>query len=134
MTADTISTQTAVEVTDTRGKEGIAVARLTYTSQDPLAMSITIITSQGPVVWTFAHELLKQGTLEVAGSGSVRIWPEPGGINGPHIALTLISQGQRAQIRIPQHAVETFLEQLDSIADDRHVQAHIDAIIDTLVT
>jgi Streptomyces sporulation and cell division protein, SsgA len=51
-------------------------ARLSYRSDDPYAVHIAFhITSDSPVTWTFARELLVEGVFRPCGQGDVRVWP-----------------------------------------------------------
>ncbi|MFI9238273.1 SsgA family sporulation/cell division regulator [Streptomyces sp. NPDC053079] len=51
-------------------------ARLVYRTEDPYAVHVTFhITSQRPVTWTFARDLLREGTHRAAGEGDVRVFP-----------------------------------------------------------
>ena len=48
---------------------------LSYDPADPHAVTATFPTSGGPVVWTFARDLLSRGLSDPVGEGDVRIWP-----------------------------------------------------------
>ncbi|CAM3677932.1 SsgA family sporulation/cell division regulator [Streptomyces albus] len=51
-------------------------ARLSYRTDDPYAVHVTFhITSETPVHWTFARELLMEGVTQPCGDGDVRVWP-----------------------------------------------------------
>ncbi|MEU5428188.1 SsgA family sporulation/cell division regulator [Streptomyces olivoreticuli] len=50
--------------------------RLSYRTADPYAVNITFhVTSDSPVSWTFARDLLMEGLFRPAGHGDVRVWP-----------------------------------------------------------
>lgn len=50
-------------------------ATFRYDPADPWAITMTVESSEGPVVWTFARELLVEGQYEPTGDGDVHIWP-----------------------------------------------------------
>src|SRR5690606_28226890 len=51
-------------------------ARLVYRADDPYAVHVAFhVTSEQPVHWTFARELLVEGVFRPCGYGDVRVWP-----------------------------------------------------------
>jgi hypothetical protein len=50
-------------------------ADLVYDAGDPFAVALVFNTSQGPIRWDFARELLATGLWDVAGDGDVHLWP-----------------------------------------------------------
>jgi hypothetical protein len=65
-------------------------ARLTYRTDDPYAVHITFhISSDNPVNWTFARELLVEGVFRHCGQGDIRIWPTK--VDGRSVVLMALS-------------------------------------------
>ncbi|OKJ76067.1 SsgA family sporulation/cell division regulator [Streptomyces sp. CB02460] len=85
-------------------------ARLTYRTADPYAVHITFhITSDSPVYWTFARDLLVEGVFRPCGQGDVRIWPTK--VDGNHvICVALTSPDGNALLEVPSAAVATWVE------------------------
>ncbi|MCX0244098.1 SsgA family sporulation/cell division regulator [Streptomyces drozdowiczii] len=85
-------------------------ARLTYRTEDPYAVHITFhITSDSPVYWTFARDLLVEGVFRPCGQGDVRIWPTK--VDGNHvICVALTSPDGNALLEVPSAAVATWVE------------------------
>ena len=48
---------------------------LRYDTDDPFAVTLQVSTEHGPVIWTFARELLAEGRYDPCGDGDVQVWP-----------------------------------------------------------
>ncbi|MFD3483298.1 SsgA family sporulation/cell division regulator [Streptomyces sp. NPDC058665] len=85
-------------------------ARLTYRTDDPYAVHMSFhISSDTPVNWTFARELLVEGVFRPCGHGDVRIWPTK--VEGRSVlCLALSSPDGDALLEAPSAAVSAWLE------------------------
>ncbi|MFJ3302680.1 SsgA family sporulation/cell division regulator [Streptomyces sp. NPDC086549] len=85
-------------------------ARLTYRTDDPYAVHITFhITSEHPVDWTFARELLVEGVFRACGDGDVRVWPTR--VEGRSVVLLALSSPDGdALLEAPAAQVSAWLE------------------------
>lgn len=85
-------------------------ARLTYRTNDPFAVHIAFhISSDNPVNWTFARELLVEGVFRPCGHGDVRVWPTK--VEGRSVVLmALSSPGGDALLEAPTAQVSAWLE------------------------
>lgn len=85
-------------------------ARLTYRTQDPYAAHVSFhISSDVPVNWTFARELLVEGVFRPCGHGDVRVWPTK--VDGRNVlCLALSSPDGDALLEAPSAAVSAWLE------------------------
>ncbi|GAA3147548.1 SsgA family sporulation/cell division regulator [Streptomyces echinatus] len=85
-------------------------ARLGYRSDDPFAVHIAFhITSEHPVNWTFARELLVEGVFRPCGHGDVRVWPTKVGGRGV-VLMALSSPDGEALLEAPASQVSAWLE------------------------
>ncbi|MEU2248861.1 SsgA family sporulation/cell division regulator [Streptomyces sp. NPDC019224] len=85
-------------------------ARLTYRTEDPYAVHVTFhITSDTPVHWTFARDLLVEGVFRPCGQGDVRIWPTKVDGNGV-ICVALTSPDGNALLEVESSAVAVWVE------------------------
>ncbi|WP_405798966.1 SsgA family sporulation/cell division regulator [Streptomyces sp. NBC_01506] len=85
-------------------------ARLTYRTADPYAVHITFhISSDSPVNWTFARELLVEGVFRPCGHGDVRIWPTKADGRAV-LCVALSSPDGDALLEAPSGAVSAWLE------------------------
>ncbi|MBT2383814.1 SsgA family sporulation/cell division regulator [Streptomyces sp. ISL-11] len=85
-------------------------SRLSYRTADPYAVHIAFhVTSDAPVEWTFARELLVEGVFRPSGSGDVRVWPTRA--EGRHVVcLALSSPDGEALLEAPAPTVTAWLE------------------------
>ncbi|MEH0423740.1 SsgA family sporulation/cell division regulator [Streptomyces sp. B21-083] len=85
-------------------------ARLTYRTNDPFAVHIAFhISSENPVNWTFARELLVEGVFRPCGHGDVRVWPTK--VDGRSVVLMALSSPDGdALLEAPTAQVSAWLE------------------------
>lgn len=85
-------------------------ARLSYRSDDPYAIHVAFhISSEHPVNWTFARELLVEGVFRPCGQGDVRVWPTK--VEGRGVVLMgLSSPDGDALLEAPAAQVSAWLE------------------------
>ncbi|MGW0755653.1 SsgA family sporulation/cell division regulator [Streptomyces sp. NPDC002814] len=85
-------------------------ARLSFRSDDPYAVRISFhITSDAPVHWTFARELLVEGVFRPCGHGDVRVWPTKA--EGRSVVLMALSSPDGdALLQAPAAQVSAWLE------------------------
>ncbi|GAA0486607.1 SsgA family sporulation/cell division regulator [Streptomyces stramineus] len=85
-------------------------ARLSYSTADPYAVRIAFhVTSDSPVNWTFARELLVQGVFRPSGHGDVRVWPTKAQGRSV-VCMALSSPDGEALLEAPAPAVSAWLE------------------------
>ncbi|MEU4210411.1 SsgA family sporulation/cell division regulator [Streptomyces sp. NPDC026206] len=85
-------------------------ARLVYRTEDPYAVHITFhITSEKPVTWTFARELLVEGAFRVTGEGDVRVFPGRDA-GRPVVCVALSSPEGHALLKAPARVVSAWLD------------------------
>ncbi|MEW2303396.1 SsgA family sporulation/cell division regulator [Streptomyces sp. NPDC006655] len=85
-------------------------ARLRYRSDDPYAVHVSFhITSESPVHWTFARDLLVEGVFRPSGHGDVRVWPTKA--EGRSVVLMALSSPDGdALLEAPTAQVSAWLE------------------------
>ncbi|MFE1246529.1 SsgA family sporulation/cell division regulator [Streptomyces sp. NPDC058735] len=85
-------------------------ARLGYVTADPYAVHVTFhITSEQPVHWTFARDLLVEGVFRPCGQGDVRVWPAKTGGRGV-VLMELSSPDGNALLEARAAQVSAWLE------------------------
>lgn len=85
-------------------------ARLCYRSDDPYAVHVGFhVTSDTPVHWTFARDLLVEGVFRPCGHGDVRVWPTK--VEGRSVVLMALSSPDGdALLEAPVAQVSAWLE------------------------
>jgi hypothetical protein len=97
---------------------------LTFDSTDPVAVNLSICAAVDRTVnWTFARELLAAGSHKQTGAGDVRIRPTHT-LNGPQLAITLISPDGQMDLELPARLVVAFLRHTYNV-----VPARMEAIL-----
>jgi Streptomyces sporulation and cell division protein, SsgA len=85
-------------------------ARFSYRVNDPYAVHVTFhVGSRAPVCWTFARELLVEGSFRACGQGDVRIWPTRSRGRSV-ICVALSSPDGDALLEAPVSPVATWLD------------------------
>jgi hypothetical protein len=75
---NTTTTTTALQLTGDEADDRACLsleAAFHYAAIDPLAVTMVIMSHDGPVPWTFARDLLVEGFYEPTGDGDVHVWP-----------------------------------------------------------
>ncbi|MEU9386888.1 SsgA family sporulation/cell division regulator [Streptomyces sp. NPDC048279] len=85
-------------------------ARLLYRSDDPYAVHVSFhVTSDSPVHWTFARDLLVEGVFRPCGHGDVRVWTTKA--EGRSVVLMALSSPDGdALLEAPVPQVSAWLE------------------------
>ena len=89
--ADVLTHDLALLCVDPVGTLTTVEAALGYDPADPFAVTITFVTVEGDVVWTFARDLLARGLTGPAGEGDVHIWPCVDADGGATVIIELCS-------------------------------------------
>lgn len=82
---------------------------LMFFKNDPLAIHLTFVDSQGPVPWTTTRELITKGLSEVVGPGDIAFWP----ISDGTLGISLVSDDKEALIKVNHAEVKSFLEKTE---------------------
>src|SRR3954471_11914719 len=75
-TAPNVTTDLVVELVVAGGPPLPVTSRLTYSPDDPFAVTLRFLVEGDQwVTWTFSRALLEEGITVAAGEGDVQIWP-----------------------------------------------------------
>jgi hypothetical protein len=77
-TLSDVALDITVECMDERGIRHEIDTVLGYRSSDPFAVSMTFVTGDGNLVWTFGRDLLARGVDSPVGEGDVHVAPAIG--------------------------------------------------------
>ncbi|HEX4015680.1 MAG TPA: SsgA family sporulation/cell division regulator [Frankiaceae bacterium] len=124
-------------VTPRRPGERITVLTLTWSMNDPLAVSLILnSTPDHPALprgnWIVLRDFLRYGLEEATGDGAVHIQPQPG---AQRVLLRLARPGRPAWVSAPCSVLRGFLDQTDALdptGEERSAQA-LDLVIDRLL-
>src|SRR5205085_8373044 len=97
----TVATEVDLELIVPEHGEIPLTATLSYHGDDPYAIRMAFhVGADAPVVWTFARDLLAEGTEHPAGDGDVRFWPGTGRNRGT-LNISLYSPHGQARFEAP---------------------------------
>jgi hypothetical protein len=106
------------------------VARLSYSREDPYALSIAFEAGlDEPVKWIFARDLLSMGIRGREGLGDVTVWPSAGsedGVPGSALHIELSSPLGHAHFEAPAGEISDFLRRTYQIVPAGEESEHID--------
>jgi len=102
------------------------VAEAHYDRTDPYAVHVDFHTGNGAIVtWTFARQLLTDGTQALAGEGDVQVWPSTAH-GAPIICLSLSSPSGSALFEVPLADLVEFLSQTYAVVPTGTEGDHVD--------
>jgi len=84
--------------------------RLSYSGLDPLAVTMTFMTAERGVRWTFARDLLFEGMRRPVGEGDVRVHPRDEAVR-----LALHSPSGKAEFVIDPFDLAVFLDETQAV-------------------
>ncbi len=109
LTTTTLST-TAVQIATVDAEQDHNMsAEFNYDPTDSWAVSMTLSTESGPVVWIFARELLLEGRYEPSGDGDVHVWPCLSPCGEAVVIVELDSPSGTTLLQFPTRAVQDFV-------------------------
>lgn len=112
-----------------------AELKLTYTTNDPLAVSLAFpppSAEQAPTTWVFSRELLAAGLQARAGEGDVVVRP-----TGRHrVLVTLTSPSGRVRSELERAPVEAFISESYALlpAPEESAALGLDELVTALLT
>lgn len=84
-------------------------AELVFRPEDPYAVTVEFVVDEDErITWTFARQLLHEGTVLPTGDGDVRVWPADGS-GGRVLRLRMSAPSGRAVFEVRSEAVVEFL-------------------------
>lgn len=84
--------------------------RLSYSGLDPLAVTMTFMTAERGVRWTFARDLLFEGMRRPVGEGDVHVHPRDEAVR-----LALHSPSGKAEFVIDPFDLAVFLDETQAV-------------------
>lgn len=126
-----VSVDITVQCVDDEGTQHDIDTVLGYRRTDPYAVTMTFLTSEGDLVWTFARDLLSVGLHGPAGEGDVHV--APGTSAGGHAMLdvSLSSPDGHLVLHVRADQVTEFVARAHEIVPMGAESFHVD--VDGLV-
>jgi hypothetical protein len=121
-----------VECVDERGIRHEIDAVLGYRRSDPYAVSMTFITGDGDLVWTFGRDLLAHGIGSPIGEGDVHVAPAIGLAGTAMVSIELSSPDGHLVLQAKSSDVTDFIVRSFAVVADGAESEHFD--VDLLIS
>ncbi|RNL64857.1 SsgA family sporulation/cell division regulator [Nocardioides marmoriginsengisoli] len=108
LTTKVSTTAVQIAAADTEQDHDLS-AEFNYNPADPWAVTMTLNADGGPVVWTFARDLLLEGQYEPTGDGDVHVWPCLSPSGEAVVIVELDSPSGETLLQFPTRAVQDFI-------------------------
>jgi hypothetical protein len=106
----TTTSTMAVQIATVRAdQDHTLVAEFVYDPADPCAVTLVVQTETGPVLWTFARDLLVEGQYEPVGDGDVHVWPCLSSCGEAVVIVELCSPAGETLLQFSTRAVQEFV-------------------------
>lgn len=108
---------------DKYGRVADLLTILTYTKDDPYAVTISFRSNFGDVVWHASREVLRQGTHGHAGEGDLRVHLRE---NGAEFVIDLSSPDGKQEVAYSTRDLSNFLFRTYQLVPDGTESKHLD--------
>lgn len=125
-TVTDVAVDITVECVDDRGLRHQIDSVLGYRRDDPYAVTMTFITGEGNLTWTFARELLARGIARPTGDGDVHVAPTIGVRGRAIINVELTSPDGHLMLQVRTAEMSEFLGRTFAVVPDGDESAHFD--------
>jgi hypothetical protein len=126
-----VAVDITVQCWDERGRSHEIDTVLGYRRQDPFAVTMTFLTGDGDLTWTFGRELLARGVSVPTGEGDVRISPTVAADGRATITVELSSPDGHLALTARSEDVHDFLNRAHAIVPAGQESDHLD--VDRLI-
>lgn len=127
-----VSVHLTVECVDERGLRHEIDTVLGYSCADPFAVSMTFVTSDGDLVWTYGRDLLMRGSHTPTGDGDVHVSPAVSYTGQPMVGIELSSPDGHLVLLARAVDVDGFLARTSALVAPGEESAHLD--VDALIS
>jgi len=101
-----------MEFIDLEGVSTPVEAEISYDAADPFAVSILFKVEPAGVRWTFARDLLVEGSYEPTGDGDIHVWPCLSADGGAVVIVELESPSGGAMVQINSRDMSAFIARM----------------------
>lgn len=126
-----VAVDITVECVDQAGQRHEIDTVLGYRRTDPYAVSMTFVTGDGSLVWTFGRNLLSRGTISPTGEGDVSVFPGIGEHGRAVINIELSSPDGHLLLEAKAENIAEFLNRTTEVVPEGSESDHLD--VDQLI-
>lgn len=121
-----VAVDITVECVDQAGQRHEIDTVLGYRRTDPYAVSMTFVTGDGGLVWTFGRDLLSRGTVAPAGDGDVCVYPAIAANGRALINIELSSPDGHLLLEARAENIAEFLNRTTDVVGEGSESEHLD--------
>jgi hypothetical protein len=129
--AGSVQAEISMRCFDSSGRSHHLDTVFSYNESDPYAVTITFVTPEGDLPWTFGRELLITGLSTPSGNGDVHVCPSTDNRGRGIILIELSSPDGHLTTEAPIHQVQCFLDDTLTAIPDGEEAHHLD--VDALI-
>ena len=130
----TTTSTMAVQIATVRAdQDHTLVAEFVYDPADPCAVTLVVQSETGPVLWTFARDLLVEGQYEPVGDGDVHVWPCLSSCGEAVVIVELCSPAGETLLQFSTRAVQEFVYSSVEAVPVGAEQVDVDAWLEQLL-
>ena len=123
--AGAVEQDITMQCVDSLGRGHDMQTTFSYRHDDPFAITITFLTHEGDLPWTFSRELLITGLSEPAGEGDVRVWPSLDDIGRSIVVVELSSPDGHLVTRADALEMRRFVRRSINVVPEGEESNHL---------
>lgn len=104
-----VSSDITIQCLDSSGRSHGLPTVFSYAENDPYAVTITFITHEGDLPWTFSRDLLVEGLISPIGDGDVHVCPSINDHGRAVVIIELSSPDGHLITEAPTDQVQAFV-------------------------
>jgi hypothetical protein len=110
---------------DSAGNAAPMEVEFRYDPHDPYAVSLSFVTADPSVRWTFGRDLLMEGMYEPAGDGDVHVFPSVEGSGVAVVLMELVGPEGEALVKARTRDVEPFVDDMCALVPPSTESVHL---------
>jgi Streptomyces sporulation and cell division protein, SsgA len=121
----TVARTLTMEQIDGAGDVAPMEVEFSYDPRDPYAVSLSFVTAEPSVRWTFGRDLLMEGMYEPSGDGDVHVFPSVEASGVAVVLLELVGPEGEALVKARTREVEPFVDDMCAMVPPSTESAHL---------
>lgn len=121
----TVARSLTMEQIDSAGNAAPMEVEFSYDPRDPYAVSLSFVSAEPPVRWTFGRDLLMEGMYEPAGDGDVHVFPSVERSGVAVVLMELVGPEGEALVKARTRELEPFVDDMCALVPPGTESAHL---------
>ena len=129
--AGSVTHDITIQCIDTSGRTHDLETIFSYAQDDPFAVTITFLTPEGDLPWTFSRDLLCRGMTAPIGEGDVHVCPSINDRGHAVVIIELSSPDGHLVTEAPTNELFTFVQRSLALVPEGEESQHLG--LDTMI-